>query len=388
VEAAVYVVVGAPGASLEEALEAVRGAWDSEARLLWRRQGEAPALAGWAVVEGAAGCGAKASLRGEVGRAAAGAEVVVVACEEAEAPLAVLQALAAPGEGASLRAVVSVWGPGRLEAVSEEARRWEALGHQGEGAREAVAEGALSWLEVADVVLGVSEEERARVRALNPEAALVARGGDAGWAKEARASLGASMQRPGWMRALKGQENHEPWRVFTSHRPFHPGRLRAVMEARWAGLWRVRGFVWLATQMKFVGQWSASGSAWSLRASGIWWADLPRERWPQRGPMLAALEARWVEPWGDRRQEVALLCEADARPALLAALEAALLDEEEMSLGQLGWRYLHDPLRGLEARGRSEGPLRAPSPGPSPGPCYHMGHPLHAVEGGVGVDDA
>jgi SAM-dependent methyltransferase len=26
--------------------------------------------------------------------------------------------------------------------------------------------------------------------------------------------------------------------------------------------------------------------------------------------------------------------------------------------------------------------------GPSPGPCFHMGHPLHAVEGGVGVEDA
>jgi hypothetical protein len=30
----------------------------------------------------------------------------------------------------------------------------------------------------------------------------------------------------------------------------------------------------------------------------------------------------------------------------------------------------------------------APLPGPSPGPCVHMGHPLHAVEGGVGVEDA
>jgi FdhD protein len=29
-----------------------------------------------------------------------------------------------------------------------------------------------------------------------------------------------------------------------------------------------------------------------------------------------------------------------------------------------------------------------PSPGPSPGRGYHPGHPLHAVEGGVGVDDA
>lgn len=194
-------------------------------------------------------------------------------------------------------------------------------------------------------------------------------------ARELRAEgfswLGAA-DKAGWMRALS-QASRQPspvvgWkevervgraeaRVFVARRPFHPGRLAGLMRAGWPGVARARGFVWLATQMKWVALVERAGGRWATKTAGIWWADRPAEERPKDPRGKARMEAMWEEPWGDRRQELAVLGEGVEWAWLGAALEAALLTDEEMTWGQLGWRYLREPWPGLEAKGVGEGAL-------------------------------
>ena len=76
----------------------------------------------------------------------------------------------------------------------------------------------------------------------------------------------------------------------------------------------------------------------------------------QTTDLRARIDARWREPYGDRRQELVLIGEDLDEAALRARLDACLLSDEEMGLGQLGWRYLSDPLPGLRWRGLVEAP--------------------------------
>lgn len=324
--------------------------------ILWLLPEPAPALPG-RVFHGPGGeqgcscCQERAWLRASLDQASADAPGLVVLCDLAQAPMPLIQALGSPVSPVALRAV----------ACQIQGEPWaqqhslEALGHQGPQAGRLWAEVAMDWLEVADLIW--SDAPQAPVwSGLNPDAACVS--SLEGALEPPRFSLGALMQRPGWLRALREDPAAPGWRLFKAHRPFHPGRLRAVMDARWPGLVRARGFVWLATQMKFVMLWARAGDAWTLSPSGIWWADRPEDRRPTSGPMGERLRATWREPWGDRRQELALLIQGDAAP-LLEKLQAALLDDEEMELGQIGWRYLYNPLRAMDERGLALGPWSA-----------------------------
>jgi G3E family GTPase len=303
--------------------------------------------------EGCSCCQAREQLQAQIAQAGQGASALVVVCGQAQAPMPLIQAMAWPGGPVALKSVV-VQVQGR---PWEDARSLQEVGHDGPQAQRLRAEVATDWLEVADVFwVEPGAQERRLLAGLNPEAQVIA-SPQALWGVETF-SLGAVMQRPGWLRALRASAPAQSWHLFKAPRPFHPARLKAVMDAQWPGLVRARGFLWLATQMKFVMQWSRAGDAWTLSPSGIWWADRPEDRRPRSGAMGRRLQEVWREPWGDRRQELALLTDQDPTP-LLEKLQAALLDDEEMSLGQLGWRYLYNPLRALDARGVASGPWSA-----------------------------
>ncbi|ADU12712.1 zinc metallochaperone GTPase ZigA [Asticcacaulis excentricus] len=131
--------------------------------------------------------------------------------------------------------------------------------------------------------------------------------------------------------------------VYRSRRPFHPARLKAVFDREWPGVWRSKGFFWLASRMDYVGSWSQAGAAATNEWGGYWWAAIPPNRRPNDPESKVFLDAVWRAPYGDRRQEIVLIGKDMDQAALTAMLDAALLTPAELQRGPKSWAKLPDP---------------------------------------------
>lgn len=138
-------------------------------------------------------------------------------------------------------------------------------------------------------------------------------------------------------------------KVFSARRPFHPQRFHDLCFGDWPGIWRVKGFFWLATRMHLVGGFSLTSTSCSSGPGGHWWAIIPKDQWPKDQELLLRIEASWREPYGDRRQELVLLGEADAMEATEQKLQECLLTDREIELGPEEWSKFTDPFPDWDA---------------------------------------
>jgi G3E family GTPase len=154
---------------------------------------------------------------------------------------------------------------------------------------------------------------------------------------------------PGWMKELRGEHIPESEEygitsfVYSARRPIQPQRLRAFLDSEWPGVIRSKGFLWLANQMDYALEWSQAGGASDVRLGATWWCELPQEEWPEDEELRDAIKADWVEPFGDRRQELVLIGIKMDKEWLTAALDECLLTDEEMALGAEAWAAWPDP---------------------------------------------
>ncbi len=101
--------------------------------------------------------------------------------------------------------------------------------------------------------------------------------------------------------------------------------------------------MWLASQPDIVAHWSLAGSIGRFEALGSWFAATPRHRWPQDEELLKTATERFVEPYGDRQQELVFIGIGFDENALRAGLDACLLTPEEEKGGFSAWESFTDP---------------------------------------------
>jgi G3E family GTPase len=132
--------------------------------------------------------------------------------------------------------------------------------------------------------------------------------------------------------------------LYRVHRPFHPERFWDWFNGDHPGLLRVKGLIWLATRNLLVGGVSRTRWQNACGTAGIWWAALPREEWPEEPEALMRMQETWREPYGDRRQELILIGDAEQlSTAMRRQLDACLLTEEEYARPLKEWAALPDP---------------------------------------------
>ncbi|MBX3747156.1 MAG: zinc metallochaperone GTPase ZigA [Verrucomicrobiae bacterium] len=185
------------------------------------------------------------------------------------------------------------------------------------------------------------------LKALNPRAAMVTsefgRVDLKHLLNTGRFSMEEAREAPGWLRELRGEHTPETEEygissfVYRARRPLHPQRFMDCLRTEWPGVLRSKGYFWLATRMDWAGHLSQAGAACRTEAAGFWWAAVERDQWPEDEDQRRGIEALWVEPWGDRRQEIVIIGQDMDQEALTARLNACLLTREEMGLGPEAW---------------------------------------------------
>ncbi len=217
-------------------------------------------------------------------------------------------------------------------------------------------------IEFADVVVlnkvteaGPERTDAARkiIRALNGDARLI----EADFSRVPAASIfdtglfdfDRAHEHPLWAKELYGFADHTPETeeygissfVYRARRPFDPQKIHDLLNGPLPGVIRAKGHFWLATRPNWVAEFSLAGAISSVTPLGGWWAAVPQDRWPQDPDMQQKMREHWIEPWGDRRQELVFIGAGMEEGALRARLDACLLPAEGFT--PEAWKTLPDP---------------------------------------------
>jgi G3E family GTPase len=153
----------------------------------------------------------------------------------------------------------------------------------------------------------------------------------------------------GWAMALQGGHLPESEEfgisnfVWRARRPLHPARWLRFIQSEVPGVIRAKGFFWLATRMPWAGSWQLAGAIGRHEAAGFWFAAVPETRWPEDPTWRAMVKDLWLEPYGDRRQEMVFIGVDMDEAAIRHSLDACLLTDAEMKGGPKAWAKLSDP---------------------------------------------
>lgn len=247
-----------------------------------------------------------------------------------------------------------------LDEADDLQARGESLGEEDE---RTVSDLLIDQVEFADVIIlnkidMITSDERERLehglRQLNRHAEII----DARFSKvplnkvigTGHFDFERAAQSPGWLAELRGEHTPETEEygissfVYRARRPFHPARFAEVLKNDWRGnVLRSKGFFWLASRPEAAGEWAQAGGIVRHGPAGMWWADAPREHWPDDPEQLARIEAEFKGEYGDRRQEIVFIGQNLEEDHTRETLDSCLLSDAEMAMGMEQWKQLEDP---------------------------------------------
>ncbi|WP_375228312.1 GTP-binding protein [Roseobacter sp. S98] len=190
---------------------------------------------------------------------------------------------------------------------------------------------------VADATDGQVDAARKIIRSLNADAEIIETNHSQVAAQKILDTglfdFDKAHEHPMWAKELYGFADHVPETeeygvtsyVYRARQPFVPEKILAVLNGEMPGVIRAKGHFWIATRPEWVAEFSLAGALSSVKPIGTWWASMPEERWPDHASAREYMKQHWVEPWGDRRQELVFIGSGIDWTALKAKLEACLV---------------------------------------------------------------
>lgn len=127
--------------------------------------------------------------------------------------------------------------------------------------------------------------------------------------------------------------------ILRDPRPFHPQRLHEHFMTRLGlGIYRSKGFLWLASRPRDVLLWNQSGGTLGLELLGIWRAAVLADNrlLPEENEALRQQLANAHPVFGDRINELTIIGTTRDREIFTTGLQACLCTPEEVTLWQSG----------------------------------------------------
>ena len=160
-----------------------------------------------------------------------------------------------------------------------------------------------------------------------------------------------AQQAPGWLKELRGEHVPETEEygissfVYKARRPFYPKKFHDFLHSKDLSgkLIRSKGYFWLATRPQFAGTWNQAGGIAHHGFAGMFWKAIPENRWPQDQESLDYIKEKWVEPFGDMRQELVFIGQGLDQKHITQLLDNCLLSNADLLLGKDHWAKLPDP---------------------------------------------
>tara|TARA_A100001234_G_scaffold31953_1_gene24713 strand:+ start:926 stop:2125 length:1200 start_codon:yes stop_codon:yes gene_type:complete len=160
-----------------------------------------------------------------------------------------------------------------------------------------------------------------------------------------------AQQAPGWLKELRGEHVPETEEygissfVYKARRPFYPKKFHDFLHSKELSgkLIRSKGYFWLATRPQFAGTWNQAGGIAHHGFAGMFWKAIPENRWPQDQESLDYIKEKWVEPFGDMRQELVFIGQGLDQEHITQLLDNCLLSDADLLLGKDHWAKLPDP---------------------------------------------
>ncbi|MCW1718955.1 zinc metallochaperone GTPase ZigA [Pseudoalteromonas sp. A3] len=160
-----------------------------------------------------------------------------------------------------------------------------------------------------------------------------------------------AQQAPGWLKEIRGEHIPETEEYgissfnYTARRPFNPEKFYHFLHntEQFGKLIRSKGYFWLATRPLFCAQWSQAGGIAHYGFAGMFYKAIPKKDWPTDPELLADINSKWIEPFGDMRQELVFIGQSLNKQAMIEALDDCLLPEEAVLKGKDFWKTYNDP---------------------------------------------
>ena len=160
-----------------------------------------------------------------------------------------------------------------------------------------------------------------------------------------------AQQAPGWLKEMRGEHIPETEEYgissfnYTARRPFDPEKFYNFLHSteQFGKLIRSKGYFWLATRPLFCAQWSQAGGIAHYGFAGMFYKAIPKKDWPTEPELLADINSKWVEPFGDMRQELVFIGQSLDKKAMIKALDDCLLPEDAVLKGKDFWKTFNDP---------------------------------------------
>merc|ERR1719247_2365543 len=102
-------------------------------------------------------------------------------------------------------------------------------------------------------------------------------------------------------------------------------------------LFRSKGFVWMANRHDLIGVLSQASSVLTIEFPDAW-TVLQNKSYMGSEEVKATARKDWVEPWGDRRQDLVFIGKDLKHEAIQRILDSCLLTDEELDMGVDGWK--------------------------------------------------